>query len=114
MSRMGVVPKGHTPGKWRLITDLSFPDGASVNNGIDPDLCSLQYTSVKRIVRVAQQYGLHALLAKVDIKSAYMQACSSPPGRQTAPWRSLERRVLCRCHAALRPSVGAKDFYCRC
>jgi hypothetical protein len=22
---MGVVPKGHTPGRWRLITDLSYP-----------------------------------------------------------------------------------------
>ena len=43
---MGVVPKGHTPGKWRMITDLSFPDGASVNDRKDPQLCSLQYTTV--------------------------------------------------------------------
>ena len=70
-SRMDVVPKGHMPGKWRLITDLSFPEGASVNDGIDPELCSLQYTSVERVARVAQQWGPHALLAKVDIKSAY-------------------------------------------
>ncbi len=26
--------------------DLSFPAGNSVNDGIDPGLCSLQYTSV--------------------------------------------------------------------
>ena len=28
---LGVVPKGHASGKWRLITDLSFPEGQSVN-----------------------------------------------------------------------------------
>ena len=42
VSRFGVIPKGKT-GKWRLIVDLSSPDGASVNDGIDPDLCSLTY-----------------------------------------------------------------------
>ena len=25
VNRIGVIPKGHTPGKWRLITDLSHP-----------------------------------------------------------------------------------------
>ena len=25
----GVIPKKHQPGKWRLITDLSFPEGSS-------------------------------------------------------------------------------------
>ena len=27
INRLGVVPKGRTSGKWRLITDLSFPEG---------------------------------------------------------------------------------------
>ena len=70
-SRIGVIPKGHTPGKWRLITDLSSPEGTSVNDGIDPSLCSLQYTSVDRIASVAGRWGPGSLLAKVDIKSAY-------------------------------------------
>ena len=38
---MRVVPKGHTPGRYRLITDLSFPQGASMNEGISSELCSL-------------------------------------------------------------------------
>ena len=80
-SRMGVVPKGHAPGKWRLITDLSFPEGASVNDGIDSELCSLQYTSVERVARVAQQWGPHALLAKVNIKSAYRLVPVHPDDR---------------------------------
>ena len=61
LSRFGVIPKGHNSGKWRLITDLSFPHGQSVNDGIDPALCSLSYTSVETVA---------TLLAKVDIESA--------------------------------------------
>ena len=34
VSRFGVIPKGHGTGEWRLITDLSSPRGASVNEGI--------------------------------------------------------------------------------
>ena len=71
INRMGVVPKGHTPGKWRLITDLSYPEGGSVNDGIDPAVCSLQYTSVERVATAAQSLGAGTLLAKVDVKSAY-------------------------------------------
>ena len=54
VNRFGLVPKGHQPGKWRLIVDLSFPRGNSVNDGIEPGICSLRYTSVdeacKRVV----------------------------------------------------------------
>ena len=38
--------KGHTPCKWRWIVDISFPTEGNVNDGIDPGLFSLQYTSV--------------------------------------------------------------------
>ena len=43
VSRFGVIPKRHQPGKWRLILDLSSPDGMSINDGIDKELSSLQY-----------------------------------------------------------------------
>ena len=43
ISRFGVIPKGHSPGKWQMITDLSSPEGASVNDAIRPDLCSMEY-----------------------------------------------------------------------
>lgn len=46
---MGMVLKGHIQGKWRFITDLSFPKGGSVNEGIDMQICSLQYTLVNRV-----------------------------------------------------------------
>ena len=71
VSRFGVIPKPHQPGKWRLIVDLSHPKGASVNDGIDPALCSLTYTSVDEAVERAVSKGQGALLAKIDIASAY-------------------------------------------
>ena len=27
INRIGVIPKGHNTGRWRLITDLSYPPG---------------------------------------------------------------------------------------
>ena len=70
-NRFGVIPKGHNTGKWRLITDLSYPTGLSVNDGIDPTLCSLTYTTVDDIAETAACLGPGVLLAKVDIESAY-------------------------------------------
>ena len=51
VNRIGAVPKGHDTGKWRIITDLSFPKAGSVNDSIDPSLCSLSYTTVDKIAR---------------------------------------------------------------
>jgi hypothetical protein len=72
--RFGVIPKGHNTGKWKLITDLSFPHGRSVNDGIDGELSSLSYMyiSVDDIATQAARLGTGALLAKVDIESTYM------------------------------------------
>ena len=71
INRLGVVPKGHTPGKWRLITDLSFPEGASVNDGIDSCFCSIHYTSVDETAKAAQSLGAGTLMAKLDVQAAY-------------------------------------------
>lgn len=37
--------------QWRLITDLLSPKGESVNDGIDPALCSVSYALVDNAVR---------------------------------------------------------------
>ena len=39
---LGVVPKSHTSRKWHLIIDLSFPEWANVNGGIDSHFCFIQ------------------------------------------------------------------------
>ena len=67
----GVIPKGHNTEKWRLITDLSYPPGESVNDGISPDLCSLSYSSVEEVAKVMAHYDRGGLMAKIDIESAY-------------------------------------------
>ena len=81
VSRFGVIPKGRGTGKWRLITDLSFPPGQSVNDGVDPDLCSLTYTSVDRVAEVIATLPPGALLAKIDIESAYRLVPVHPQDR---------------------------------
>eukprot|EP00731_Ephydatia_muelleri_P034779 Em0076g12a len=82
-NQIGVVPKGHTPGKWRLITHLSFPPGYSVNNGIDPVLCSLSYmyVSIDTIAVIVASLGAGSLLAKIDIESAYRLVPVHPDDR---------------------------------
>lgn len=60
---------------------MSHPDGASVNDGIRPDLCSLRYTSVEAVATAARRLGEGTLLAKLDIKSAYRQVPVHPSDR---------------------------------
>ena len=46
ISRFGVIPKEHQPRKWRLILDLSNPDGHSVNDSIRKNPFTVQYMKV--------------------------------------------------------------------
>ena len=71
VSPFGVIPKKHTPGKFRLIVDLSSPEGFSVNDAIEKDLCTVTYTSVDHAVGIVQSLGQGCLLAKLDLKEAY-------------------------------------------
>ena len=64
VSRFGVNPKGKS-GKWRLIVDLSSPEGKSVNDGIDSDLFSMSYVTVDGAVEAIRQTGRGSFLAKV-------------------------------------------------
>lgn len=71
VNRFGVIPKQHQQGKWRLIVDLSHPKGFSINDGIEPELCSLSYASIDDAVSIILQKGQGTLLAKLDLESAY-------------------------------------------
>ena len=64
-----VIPKHGQPGRWWLIVDLSFPTRTSINDGIDKDSCSLQYTTVDNATRLSSQLGQGTLMAKIDIAS---------------------------------------------
>ena len=56
ISPIGLVEK-KTPGEFRLIHHLLFPEGDSVKDFIDPDLCSMQYTSFDEAVHMIQDMG---------------------------------------------------------
>lgn len=71
ISKFGVIPKSNQVGKWRLILDLSSPEGASVNDGIQKELCSLQYVKVDEVVDTILKLGPGTELAKIDIQNAY-------------------------------------------
>lgn len=64
-----------------MITDLSFPKGSSINDTIDPRLCSLSYTSVDEVAHAAMLAGRRSLMAKIDIKSAYRLILVHPEDR---------------------------------
>ena len=80
ISKFGVISKGQNTGKFRLITDLSHQTGYSINDGIDPHLCSLTYTSVEVAVE-ASRWGQCALLEKGGL-SLSTDTCS-PTGQDT-------------------------------
>ena len=81
INRFRVVPKKHQPGKWRLITDLLFPEEESVNDAIDPTMCSLKYITVEQVAKKAVLLGKGSLIAKIDIKSAYWLIPVAPADR---------------------------------
>ena len=80
-SPFGVIPKHNKPGKWRLITDLSSPQGHSINDGIDPALCSVHYSGLDEAVAMVRRLGRGCLLAKTDLKNAYRTIPVHPDDR---------------------------------
>ena len=84
-SPFGVIPKKGKPNKWRLILDLSSPDGHSVNDGISKELASLSYVSVDEVVTLGGtrvlQLGQGAMMAKMDVKQAYRNIPVHPSDR---------------------------------
>ena len=70
MSPIGLVPK-REPGEYRWIHHLSYPPGESLNDNIDPALCSVHYTKFDNPVKMVKKLGRGALLAKADIRSAF-------------------------------------------
>ena len=67
-SSFGVIPKKNRANKWRLILDLSAPEGRSVNDDIQK---ALTYVSVDDVVAEVVKWGRGTLIAKVNVKQAY-------------------------------------------
>ena len=67
---IGVVPKKE-PNSFRLITNLSSPEGRSVNDSIMPEFASVQYSSIEDAIKILLLLGKGAYMAKTDVKSAF-------------------------------------------
>ncbi len=80
-SPFGIIPKKGRPGRWRLIVNLSAPEGHSVNDGIDRELSSVAYMSVDDVIRRVLRLGEGALIAKADVKAAYRNIPVHPKDR---------------------------------
>ncbi len=55
----------------RLIHDLSFPKGDSVNSHIPRELCRVEYETLDDCLAIVASLGKDCLMSKTDIKSAY-------------------------------------------
>jgi len=64
-----------------LQTSPSHQDACSVNDGIDPTLCSLSYVSVDTVSAIVSALGTGSLLAKIDIEAAYRLVPVHPDDR---------------------------------
>lgn len=73
-SPLYVIPKS-TPGKFRLIHDLSKPASCSVNSNIPESLKSVQYSTVIEVAEflatTSEEDGSMWYMAKVDLQDAY-------------------------------------------
>lgn len=96
VSPIGLVPKKQ-PGEFRLIHHLSYPQGSSLNDFIDPDLCSVQYTSFDKAVAMVQELGQNTLLAKSDVKSAFRLLCIAPEDFDQLGFQFLDKYYFDKC-----------------
>jgi len=69
-SPLGVVPK-KSPGDFRIIHHLSYPEGDSVNDFIPDDRSTVHYASISDAISLIKRIGPGCFMAKTDIKSAF-------------------------------------------
>ena len=70
MSPLGVVPKKQ-PNEYRIIHHLSFPEGTSINDGIDSAYMTVSYASIATALELVKDVGKGAHMAKTDITKAF-------------------------------------------
>lgn len=70
ISPIGLVPK-KTPNQFRLIHHLSYPEGTSVNDFIDPENSKVHYATFDDAVQLLLSLGQGSFMAKTDIDNAF-------------------------------------------
>ena len=79
-SPIGLVPKlsnGIQTG-WRVIFDLSSPEGDSVNDNIPKQYGTIVYETLDDAIRLVAQAGKGAMMMKRDLKSAFRHVHVNP------------------------------------
>ena len=74
LSPIRFIPKKNRPGKFRLIVNLSFPSGHSINDAISP-AHSFRYVTVRQVTELIPQ---GSSLAKIDLKAAFRRVPVHP------------------------------------
>jgi hypothetical protein len=74
---IGVVPK-KDPNSFRLIHDLSFPNGQGINAYTPKQYCSVRYETIDNVLEILNKLGPGTLIAKADIESAFRILPVSP------------------------------------
>ena len=82
VSPMNSVPKANDDER-RVIVDLSWPHGMSVNDGISKDvymgeIIDLHYASVKQVCEMVLRVGVGSVIYKRDMRRAYRQIPVDP------------------------------------
>ena len=95
-SPLGIVPKKNS-GEFRLIHDLSFPKGDSVNSHIDPQHSSVQYEVLDRCVEIIQSIGKGCLVAKADLKDAFRIVPLAPAAYRLLGFKWKEEYYYDKC-----------------
>jgi len=70
LSPLGLVEK-KTPGTYRMIHHLSFPEGSSINDGIPEEDSHVQYATIQEAIEKIKAVGPHSYCAKTDISNAF-------------------------------------------
>ena len=75
--------------------DLSFPKGASVNDGIEPEVCAIRYTSVDVACWRIVALGRGTIMAKFDVQGAFRTVPVHPHDRWLLGMCSLGGKNVC-------------------
>ncbi len=70
VSPLAAVPKKDSD-KPRIIHNLSFPRGDSINDFIPRAFCAVEYETIDRCVELIHKLGPSTLISKADVKTAF-------------------------------------------
>ena len=86
-----------------MVVDLPHPAGHSVNDGIEPELCSHSYASIDDAAAIVTELGRGTILAKLDLENAYRIIPVHPDDRWLRNWKAADMLTL--------PTFSLKDIY---